>query len=126
MDLYEATTSSQLDLPGVDPSTIDVDIDERTLTVRAERTDDEGRRRASLAGPGASGRHLRPPALGYGVALDRIAADYRDGVLTLDPGRRGGQAAQDQRGAARRRHQIEVPSTRADPERSHPAAAPAG
>ena len=39
---------------------------------------------------GSIGRSMRPVGtfarqltLGYGVALDRIAADYRDGVLTL-------------------------------------------
>src|SRR5690625_6684879 len=39
MDLYRDGESFILamDLPGVDPTSIDVDIEERTLTIRAER-----------------------------------------------------------------------------------------
>ena len=86
MDLYKEGDHfvARLDLPGVDPSTIDVDIDERTLTVRAERTDDEGDgERRWLVRERPVGTFARQLTLGYGVALDRIAADYRDGVLTL-------------------------------------------
>jgi len=39
LDLYRKGESfiARIDLPGVDPSTIDVDVEDRTLTVRAER-----------------------------------------------------------------------------------------
>ena len=39
MDLYRSGDQfvAEFDLPGVDPSSIDIDIDDRTLTVRAER-----------------------------------------------------------------------------------------
>lgn len=86
MDLYKVGDSfvARLDLPGVDPSTIDVDVDDRTLTIRAERTGDaaEGEQRW-LVRERPVGTFARQLTLGYGVALDRIAADYRDGVLTL-------------------------------------------
>ncbi len=73
-----------IDLPGVDPSTIDVDIEDRTLTVRAERTPaspDEGRTWLTRERP--SGTFARQLTLGTRVALDRIEADYDDGVLRL-------------------------------------------
>lgn len=86
MDLYKAGDSfvARLDLPGVDPGSIDVDVDERTLTIRAERGSDsvEGEQRW-LVRERPVGTFARQLTLGYGVALDRIAADYRDGVLTL-------------------------------------------
>ena len=39
LDLYRKGESfvAHIDLPGVDPATIDVDVEDRTLTVRAER-----------------------------------------------------------------------------------------
>ena len=86
MDLYKAGDNfvARLDLPGVDPGSIDVDVDERTLTIRAERGSDsvEGEQRW-LVRERPVGTFARQLTLGYGVALDRIAADYRDGVLTL-------------------------------------------
>ena len=36
-----------------------------------------------MARPRAPVGHLRPLTLGYGLALDRISAQYTDGVLTL-------------------------------------------
>lgn len=87
MDLYRAGDNfvARVDLPGVNPSSIDVDIDERTLTIRAERTADavtEGEQRW-LVRERPVGTFARQLTLGYGVALDRIAAEYNDGVLTL-------------------------------------------
>ena len=86
MDLYRAGDSfvARVDLPGVDPASIDVDIDERTLTIRAERKPDssEGEQRWLLR-ERPVGTFARQLTLGYGVALDKIAAEYRDGVLTL-------------------------------------------
>jgi HSP20 family protein len=86
MDLYRSGEEFivRIDLPGVDPGTIDIDVDERTLTVRAERRPDtlEGEERW-LVRERPSGTFARQLTLGRGVALDRIAADYRDGVLTL-------------------------------------------
>ena len=73
---------AEFDLPGVDPDQIDIDIDDRTLTIRAER-----RTRSSdaewLAHERPSGTFARQLTLGYGVALDKIEASYDAGVLTL-------------------------------------------
>ncbi|UYG17544.1 Hsp20/alpha crystallin family protein [Brachybacterium huguangmaarense] len=78
------TFVAEIDLPGVDPTTIDVDVEDRTLTVRAERTPssrDEGRTWLTRERP--SGTFARQLTLGTRVALDRIQADYDDGVLRL-------------------------------------------
>ena len=85
LDLYRKGESfvAHIDLPGVDPATIDVDVEDRTLTVRAERParDEDGVQ--WLAHERPSGTFARQLTLGYGLALDRISAAYTDGVLTL-------------------------------------------
>lgn len=85
MDLYRAGESfvAKIDLPGVDPGTVDVDVEDRTLTIRAERRDEVGDGIQWLSHERPSGTFARQLTLGYGVALDRIAAQYADGVLTL-------------------------------------------
>lgn len=86
MDLYRVGDAfvAKLDLPGVDPASIDVDIDDRTLTIRAERRPEaeEGEQKW-LVRERPTGTFARQLTLGYGVALDRIGAEYRDGVLSL-------------------------------------------
>jgi HSP20 family protein len=84
MDLYRADDSfvAKIDLPGVDPGSIDVDVEERTLTIRAERREREDVDQW-LSHERPSGTFARQLTLGYGVALDRIEAGYEDGVLTL-------------------------------------------
>lgn len=85
MDLYRTADHfvASIDLPGVDPETIDIDVEERTLTVRAERTGLSDNDIQWLAHERPSGTFARQLTLGYGVAADRIEADYADGVLTL-------------------------------------------
>ena len=75
---------AEVELPGVDPASIDVDVEERTLTVRAERKEDPAREdRRWLTRERSAGTFARQLTLGEGLALDRIQADYSDGVLTL-------------------------------------------
>ncbi|MEL4358066.1 MULTISPECIES: Hsp20/alpha crystallin family protein [unclassified Luteococcus] len=86
MDLYRDgdTFIARIDLPGVDPSTIDVDVEERTLTVRAERKPAENAEgRVWLARERGAGTFARQLSLGQGLALDQITAEYSDGVLSL-------------------------------------------
>jgi HSP20 family protein len=85
MDLYRSGEQfvAKVDLPGVDPSTIDVDVEDRTLTIRAERREQVGDDVQWLSHERPAGTFARQMTLGYGVALDRIEADYSDGVLTL-------------------------------------------
>ena len=85
MDLYRAGDRfvAHVDLPGVDPSTIDVDVEDRTLTIRAERREQREGDVQWLSHERPTGTFARQLTLGYGVASDRIEADYSDGVLTL-------------------------------------------
>ena len=85
MDLYRKgdTFTAQLDMPGVDPSTIDIDIEDRTLTVRGERQSPETEGVEWISHERSSGTFARQMTLGYGLDLAKVTADYRDGVLTL-------------------------------------------
>jgi HSP20 family protein len=85
MDLYRdgETFVARVDLPGVDPSSIDIDVEERTLTVRAQRPAESVDGAKWLSRERTTGTFARQLSLGSGLALDRIQADYRDGVLTL-------------------------------------------
>lgn len=77
----------KMDLPGVDPDSIDIDVDDRTLTVRAERkqhemtTNDE--KNQWMSRERSYGSYARQLTLGTGLDLSGIAADYNDGVLTI-------------------------------------------
>lgn len=69
-----------LDLPGVDPDTLEVDVDADVLSVRAERPERDGELVAAERPHGVLTRRL---VLGDALDPDRIEADYRNGVLTL-------------------------------------------
>lgn len=85
LDLYRKGENyyACVDMPGVAPDTIDIDVEDRTLTVRAERSDVEGDDVEWLTHERPVGTFARQLTLGYGVALDKIEADYADGVLKL-------------------------------------------
>lgn len=72
-----------IDLPGVDPASIDIDAEERTLTIRATRNTQAGDGQQWLVRERPTGTFARQLALGSGLALDRVEAGYADGVLTL-------------------------------------------
>jgi HSP20 family protein len=85
MDLYRSGDHYVLhaDLPGVDPGSVDVSVDNGTLTIRAERS---GRTEESvewLASERFVGSYMRQLALGDGIDTERIAATYEGGVLTV-------------------------------------------
>lgn len=71
-----------VDLPGADPGTIDVNVEDRTLTIRAQRSVVEHDVQWHLR-ERTSGSYVRQITVGRGLALDRIDATYTDGVLTL-------------------------------------------
>lgn len=77
----------EFDLPGVDPDSLDLVAENNTLTVRAERkTAAHGSEKAEpsyLAAERPRGTFSRQLMLGEGVDLGGIAADYKDGVLTV-------------------------------------------
>ena len=71
------------DLPGVDPGSVDVDIDGQLLTIRAERTmrSEEGTQWLVRERP--SGSFLRQLTLGDGLDTAGISAHYENGVLSV-------------------------------------------
>ncbi len=84
MDLYREGDHYLLavDLPGVDPGSVDVSCEDRTLTIRAERTPRSAEGQWLLRERPA-GTVARQVTLGRGLALDQITASYADGVLVL-------------------------------------------
>lgn len=85
MDLYRDGDNYMVavDLPGVDPASIDIDVDDRTLTIRAERAAKVPQEVQWLSRERAMGTFARQLTLGHGLATDQITAEYTDGVLTL-------------------------------------------
>lgn len=71
------------DLPGVDPGSVDVDLDGSQLTIRAQRTADSREGVRWLARERGAGQFLRQFTLGEGVDLDGISASYESGVLSV-------------------------------------------
>jgi HSP20 family protein len=72
----------EFDLPGVEPGSIDLDVERNVLTVRAERDrlSDEAETIATERPRGVFSRQL---FLGDSLDADRVEAAYRDGVLRL-------------------------------------------
>lgn len=85
MDLYRSGDHYVLhaDLPGVDPGSVDVQVDNGTLTVRAERSARTEESVEWLTSERFTGSYMRQLSLGDGVDADRIAATYENGVLTV-------------------------------------------
>lgn len=71
------------DLPGVDPGSIDVDVDGTQLSIRAQRTADNREGVRWLARERGAGSFLRQFTLGDGVNVDGITAAYENGVLSV-------------------------------------------
>jgi len=85
MDLYRVDDHFvvAVDLPGVDPGSIDMNVDGSTLTIRAERSlrSDEGVQWLAQERP--VGSYLRQLHLGDGLDVEKIQASYDAGVLTV-------------------------------------------
>lgn len=72
----------ELDLPGVDPDSLALDVERNVLTVRAQRPElDSGRE--MIAAERARGVFSRQLFLGESLDTEAISADYTDGVLRL-------------------------------------------
>lgn len=71
------------DLPGIDPESVDVDVDGQLLTIRAERTSrsDDGVKWLNRERQGGS--FLRQLTLGSGIDTAGISATYENGVLSV-------------------------------------------
>ena len=71
------------DLPGVDPSSIDLNVERNVLTVKAERTPAYGEDVELQVAERPRGVFSRQLFLGDTLDADRVEARYEDGVLTL-------------------------------------------
>jgi HSP20 family protein len=72
----------EFDLPGVNADSLDLDIENNVVTVRAERAPVDASREM-LASERPRGVFSRQLVLGNNLDTARITADYRDGVLRL-------------------------------------------
>ena len=72
----------EFDLPGVNPGSVDLDVERNVLTVRAERPALNGDHEL-LAAERPRGVFSRQLILGDNLDTDRVQARYDSGVLTL-------------------------------------------
>lgn len=72
----------EFDLPGVQPDTLDIDVERNVLTVRAERPARSGDWEP-LAAERPTGLFSRQLVLGENLDLERLQATYDNGVLRL-------------------------------------------
>ena len=71
------------DLPGIDPATIDLTVEQNVLAVKAERVPVGGEGVEMLVTERPAGTFTRQLFLGEMLDTERIDADYSAGVLTL-------------------------------------------
>jgi len=85
VDLYRDGDKYVLsaDLPGIDPGSVDVDVDGQLLTIRAQRTAASPDGVKWLTQERPFGTYLRQFSLGDGVDSASISAHYDNGVLSV-------------------------------------------
>jgi len=85
MDLYKVDDHYVLtaDLPGVDPGSVDVSVDNGTLTVTARRSARSEDSVQWLTSERFFGTYRRQLSLGEGIDTAGISATYENGVLTV-------------------------------------------
>lgn len=85
MDLYRDGDRYLLeaDLPGIDPDTVDLDVDGQLLTIRAERSIPDVGDVKWITRERRGGSFVRQLNLGQGVDTENISARYDRGVLTV-------------------------------------------
>ena len=85
VDLYREGDHYVLntDLPGVDPESVDIDVDGQLLTIRAQRTADIQNGVKWLSQERPHGSYVRQFSVGEGIDSERITAHYENGVLSV-------------------------------------------
>ncbi|MEN8239569.1 MAG: Hsp20/alpha crystallin family protein [Actinomycetota bacterium] len=73
----------RFDLPGVDPDKIDVTIEDKVLTVKAERVFEDTVGANWMLRERPTGIHSRQVRLGDSLDAAKVDADYVEGVLTV-------------------------------------------
>jgi HSP20 family protein len=76
------TFQVEFDLPGVNPDSVDLDVERNVVTVKAERSALDGEKEM-LAAERPRGVFSRQLVLGDNLDTERIEASYDAGVLTL-------------------------------------------
>lgn len=86
MDAYrlDGKFMVQLDLPGVDPDSIDLTVEQNVLSIHAERLAPIEEDAERIVGERTYGTFSRQLFLGETLDVDRLAADYNAGVLTIE------------------------------------------
>lgn len=85
MDAYRKGTDFYVhfDLPGVDPDSIDLTVEQNVLTIRADRPQKSPAGAEMIVSERPTGSFSRQLFLGETLDADNISADYHAGVLTL-------------------------------------------
>ncbi|MBB4714938.1 Hsp20/alpha crystallin family protein [Streptomyces luteogriseus] len=85
MDAYRSGDDFfvHFDLPGIDPETIELDVERNVLNVRAERRSPAPEGAEPLVAERPTGTFTRQLFLGDTLDTERIDASYESGVLTL-------------------------------------------
>jgi HSP20 family protein len=85
MDAYREDDhyAVHFDLPGVDPSSIDLTVEKNVVMVRAERTWEPAANHEVLVGERPQGTFSRQLFLADSLDVNQIQATYEQGVLTL-------------------------------------------
>ncbi|MET9395803.1 Hsp20/alpha crystallin family protein [Streptomyces sp. NPDC006624] len=85
MDAYRSGDDFfvHFDLPGIDPETIELDVERNVLNVRAERKSPAPEGAERLVAERPTGTFTRQLFLGDTLDTERIDASYEAGVLTL-------------------------------------------
>lgn len=76
------TFVAEFDLPGIDPDTVEIDIERNVLSVRADRPAREGINEL-IAAERPRGVFRRQLILGDNLDAERVHATYVDGVLRI-------------------------------------------
>ncbi|EFL32413.1 heat shock protein 20 [Streptomyces viridochromogenes DSM 40736] len=85
MDAYRSGDDFfvHFDLPGIDPETIELDVERNVLNVRAERRSPAPEGAEPVVAERPTGTFTRQLFLGDTLDTERIDASYEAGVLTL-------------------------------------------
>jgi HSP20 family protein len=85
MDVYRMGDEYvvEMDLPGVDPSSIEVHTEQNTLTVSAEAQSTHEQADEQILCERSHARFHRQLYLGEGLQTDKLTASFDNGVLTL-------------------------------------------
>ena len=85
MDVWQSDDGYHvaLDLPGVDPGSVEITSERNVLTIRAERRPGYGENDKVLVAERPQGQYTRQLQLSDALDTGNVAADYHNGVLHL-------------------------------------------